>query len=327
MRVNPKAYTRLLSGITILAATTGLACAQSTWPTKTVRIVVPYAPGGSADTLGRVIAKHLSESFKQTFVVENRAGAGGIIGSQMVARAEPDGYTLVVSGIGSHVVAPVDNANAYDPIKDFTHIAILGGPPTVLAVNAAQPPKDLPGFISYVKSLPGGLSWASPGQGTHGSLIGEAFRQMTKLDLVQVSYKGANPAVSDVAANQVPAAFVTLTTAAGNIKAGRLRAIAVTSAERIAEFPDVPTFKELGYPKLVGTTWFSLSGPAGMSPALVTRLNQEVRNGLKTPEGKAELAKQNMETFDWDVPTFNNYVKSEIEHWTPFVKEAAMSKN
>lgn len=327
MKVHCKAFSRLLSGVTLLVATGGVACAQPSWPTKPVRIVVPYAPGGSADTLGRVIAKHLSETFKQTFVVENRSGAGGIIGSQMVARAEPDGYTLVVSGIGSHVVAPVDNPNAYDPIKDFTHIAILGGPPTVLAVNAAQPPKDLPGFISYVKSLPDGLSWGSPGQGTHGSLIGEAFRQMTRLNLVQVSYKGANPAVSDVAANQVPAAFVTLTTAASNIKAGRLRAIAVTSAERIAEFPDVPTFKELGYPKLVGTTWFSLSGPAGMPPALVARLNQEVRNGLKTPEGKAELAKQNMETFDWDVPTFNNYVKSEIEYWTPYVKEAAATKN
>ena len=143
---------------------------------------------------------------------------------------------------------------------------------------------------------------------------------------MQISYKGANPAVADVAANQVPAAFTTLTTAAGNIRSGRLRAIAVTSSKRIAEFPDVPTFAELGYPRLVGTTWFSLSGPAGMNPALVDKLNAEVRRGLKTPAAVQELATQNMETFDWDVPTFNQYVKKEIDHWTPYVKEAAVAK-
>jgi tripartite-type tricarboxylate transporter receptor subunit TctC len=327
MNPHRRAFARLLLTTAALAATTGMACAQTAaWPTKPVRVIVPYAPGGSSDTLGRVIAKHLSDVFKQTFVVENRGGAGGIIGSQMVARAEPDGYTLVVSGIGSHVVAPVDNPNSYDPIKDFTHIAILGGPPAVLAVNATLPIKDLAGFMAYAKSRPEGLSWGSPGQGTHAALIGEAFRAETGLNLVQISYKGANPAVADVAANQVPAAFTTLTTAAGNIRSGRLRPIAVTSSKRIAEFPDVPTFAELGYPRLVGTTWFSLSGPAGMNPALVDKLNAEVRRGLKTPAAVQELATQNMETFDWDVPTFNQYFKKEIDHWTPYVKEAAVAK-
>ena len=320
MTIHRHFLARLLCASLAAGALAAPACAQDPWPNRPVKIVVPYAPGGSADTLGRLIARHLAETFKQSFVVDNRGGAGGVIGSQMVARAEPDGYTLVVSGIGSHVVAPLTNATSFDPIKDFTHIALLGGPPTVLAVNVAQPIKDVPGFIKQVKAMPEGLSWASPGQGTHGALIGEAFRQITKLNLVHISYKGAGPAVADVAANQVPAAFITLSTAAGNIKAGKLRPLAVTSAQRVADFPDIPTFKELGYPQLTGTTWFSLSGPAGMSPELVTRLNLAVRKALQSPEGQTELRAQNMETFDWDAPTFNDFVKKEIAHWKQYIE-------
>ncbi len=318
--------TRLLLAALALGATTGVACAQNSWPTKPVRVVVPYAPGGSSDTLGRLIARHLSETYKQTFVVENKGGAGGVIGSQMVARAAPDGYTLVVSGIGSHVIAPFATSTpTYDPMKDFTHIAILGGPPTVLAVNTSLPIKDLPSFIKYVKAQPQGLSWGSPGQGTHGSLIGEAFRITTKLDLVHIAYKGASPAVADVAGNQVPAAFVTLSTASGNIKAGKLRPLAVTSSERISEFPDVPTFKELGYPELTGTTWFSLSGPAGMSPDLVASLNKEVRRILQTPEGQRELHAQNMETYDLDAPAFNKFFQQQIDHWGRYIEKPQAS--
>ncbi|VCU68310.1 Tripartite tricarboxylate transporter family receptor [Pigmentiphaga humi] len=313
----------MLSATLALGAYAAPACAQDPWPTRPVKVVVPYAPGGSADTLGRLISRHLSETFKQSFVVENRGGAGGVIGSQMVARAEPDGYTLVVSGIGSHVVAPLTNPASFDPIKDFSHIALLGGPPTVLAVNVAQPIKDVAGFVKYVQSKPEGLSWASPGQGTHGALIGEAFRHVTKLNLVHISYKGAGPAVADVAGNQVPAAFITLSTASGSIKAGKLRPLAVTSAQRIADFPDIPTFKELGYPQLTGTTWFSLSGPAGMAPDLVEKLNKAVRTAMQSQEGQTELRNQNMETFDWDVPTFNKFVKTEIEHWGPYITPSA----
>lgn len=302
------------------------ACAQNDWPNRPVKIVVPYAPGGSADTLGRLISRHLAETFKQSFVVENRGGAGGVIGSQMVARAEPDGYTLVVSGIGSHVVAPLTNVTNFDPVKDFTHIALLGGPPTVLTVNVAQPIQDVDGFIKHVRSLPEGLSWASPGQGTHGALIGEAFRQVTNLNLVHISYKGAGPAVADVAANQVPAAFITLTTAAGNIKAGKLRPLAVTSAQRLPDFPDVPTFKELGYPQLTGTTWFSLSGPAGMDAQLVEKLNRAVRQALQSPEGQKELRSQTMETFDWDAATFSKFVVDQIAHWSPYIKQTSDKK-
>jgi tripartite-type tricarboxylate transporter receptor subunit TctC len=303
------------------------ASAQADWPQKPVKVVVPYAPGGSADTLGRLIARHLSEAFKQPFIIENRAGAGGIIGSQLVSKAPPDGYTLVVSGIGSHVIAPVESPSAFDPIKDFSHIALLGGPPLVMVVNAELPVKDVKGFIAYVNANPKGVSWGSPGQGTHGHLIGEMFRTATKTHLVHISYKGASPAVQDLLGGQIPAAFMTLSSANAHIHSGKLRALALSSRQRLAAYPDVPTFIELGYPALTGTTWFSLSGPPGMPPELVDRLNAEVRRGLTTPAAKALFALESMETIDYDAPAFTRYFKSEIEHWTGPAKALSLDKS
>jgi tripartite-type tricarboxylate transporter receptor subunit TctC len=283
-------------------------------------VIVPYAAGGSSDTLGRIVSQGLTESFKQSFVIENRGGAGGIIGSQAVAKSPPDGYTLVVSGIGSHVIAPVETPDAFDALKDFSHIAILGGPPLVMVVNAALPITDLKSFMAYAKTQPGGLSWGSPGKGTHGFLIGENFSSVTKTPMVHISYKGAAPAVADVLAGHIPASFNTLSTASPHIKSGKLRALAVTSSKRMAEFPNVPTFAELGYPKLTSLTWFSLSGPAGMSPSLVNRINQEVRKVMHSPQAQEQLAKASMETFDWDAPKFEKFVGDEIKRWTPMIK-------
>ena len=298
----------------------GGAQAQADWPSKPIRIVVPYAPGGSADTLGRAIGRHLSEAFKQTVVIENRAGAGGTIGSQLVAKAAPDGYTLVISGIGSHVIAPVDAPNVFDPLKDFSHIALLGGPPLAMVVNAEQPIKDVKGFIAHVAANPQGLSWGSPGQGTHGHLTGELFRSATKLNMVHISYKGAGPAVSDLVANQIPAAFMTLSSANAHVASGKLRLLALSSSRRLPEYPDVPTLAELGYPGLTGTTWFSLSGPPGLPAALVDRINAEVRRGLQTPAIRSQLAAESMETIDLDAPAFTRFVAAEITRWTPAVR-------
>ena len=298
----------------------GGAQAQADWPSKPIRIVVPYAPGGSADTLGRAIGRHLSEAFKQTVVIENRAGAGGTIGSQLVAKAAPDGYTLVISGIGSHVIAPVDAPNVFDPLKDFSHIALLGGPPLAMVVNAEQPIKDVKGFIAHVAANPQGLSWGSPGQGTHGHLTGELFRSATKLNMVHISYKGAGPAVSDLVANQIPAAFMTLSSANAHVASGKLRLLALSSSRRLPEYPEVPTLAELGYPGLTGTTWFSLSGPSGLPAALVDRINAEVRRGLQTPAIRSQLAAESMETIDLDAPAFTRFVAAEITRWTPAVR-------
>jgi tripartite-type tricarboxylate transporter receptor subunit TctC len=330
----PKAERRIFSrrsfcqACCLLAAGAALALpahAQSDWPTHPIHLVVPYAPGGSADRLGRLMGKHLSDAFKQPVVVDNRAGAGGLIGSEQVAKAAPDGYTLVVSGIGSHVIAPVENPK-YDPMKDFTHIAMLAGPPVAMVVNSEQPIKDVKGFIQYVSSQPNGISWASPGIGTHAHLFGEAFREATHLNMVHISYKGAGAAITDVIANHVPAAFMTLSSANAYVDSGKLRLLAVTSAKRVPEYPNVPTFAELGYPKLTGITWFALSGPAGMPPAIVNKINAEVRRGLKTPEIQKQLKMESMVTEDYDAPAFTRYVAQEIERWTPMVRAVEKPK-
>jgi tripartite-type tricarboxylate transporter receptor subunit TctC len=301
------------------------AHAQADWPSRPIRLVVPYAPGGSADTLGRLVGKHVGEALKQPVVVENKAGAGGMIGSELVARAAPDGYTLVVSGIGSHVIAPVEN-HSFDPMKDFTHIALLAGPPVAMVVNSEQPIKDVKGFIQYVSSQPKGISWASPGTGTHAHLFGEAFRAATKLNMVHISYKGAGAAITDVVGNQVPAAFMTLSSANAHIDSGKLRLLAVTSEKRVPEYPNAPTFIELGYPSLTGITWFGISGPAGVPPAIVERINAEVRRALKTPDVRKKLQLESMVTSDLDAAAFTKYVAAEIERWTPMVRSIAKPK-
>lgn len=291
--------------------------AQAEWPQRTIRLVVPYAPGGSSDTLGRMIARHLSDAFKQPVVVENKAGAGGMIGSQMVSKAPPDGYTLVISGIGSHVIAPVDSPGSFDPMKDFTHIALLGGPPIAMVVNAVQPIADFKGYIGHVSQLPKGLSWASPGQGTHGHLTGETFRAMAGLNMVHISYKGAGPAVADLLANQVPAGFMTLSSANAHVDTGKLRLLATTAPRRLPELPNTPTFAELGYPALTGTTWFGISGPPGMPAAVVDKLNAEIRRGLQTPAVRKQMALESMVVGDYDAAGFTRFVAAEIERWAP----------
>jgi tripartite-type tricarboxylate transporter receptor subunit TctC len=313
------------AGLGVAGAALGLARGQPAWPQKTIRLVVPFAPGGSSDTLGRAIARHLGEAFGQSVVVENKAGAGGLIGSQQVAKAPPDGYTLVVSGIGSHVIASADRA-AFDPLKDFTHIALLGGPPVAFVVNAAQPYRDVAGFIAYVAGTSKGLSWGSPGQGTHGHLTGELFRAAHKLNMVHITYKGAGPAVADLLAGQIPAAFMTLSSAKAHVAAGKLRLLALTAPQRLPEYPNVPTFAELGQPALTGTTWFGLSGPAGLPAPVVERLNAEVRRGLQTPAVQALLAAESMVTADLEAAAFARFVGTELERWGP-VARAALAKN
>lgn len=301
--------------------------AQSDWPSRSIRLVVPYAPGGSSDTLGRMIAKYLTETLKQNVVVENRAGAAGMIGSQQVARAAPDGYSLVISGIASHVLAPIANPTMFDPVKDFTHIAMLGGPPLGMVVNAQQPVQDFKSFLSFAAAAPQGVSWGSPGQGSHGHLTGELLRGAANLNMVHISYKGGAPAVADLLANQIPMGVMTLSSANAHVDTGKLRLLAVSSMKRVTRYPNTPTFAELGYPQLTGTTWFSLSGPPGMPSAIVEKLNETVRRGLQTPELQRQLAIESMETMDLDAPAFAKYLTDEIGRWGPAVKSISAKKS
>jgi tripartite-type tricarboxylate transporter receptor subunit TctC len=310
----------MLGALMVLVLATQAATAQPAWPDRPVKIMVPFSPGGSTDTLGRLIGRHLSEAFGQPFVIENKPGAGGMIGSQQVAKTAPDGYNLVISGIASHVIAPAAPGAPFDPMKDFTHIAMIGGPPVVLVVNTAVPVYDLKGFIAYAAAQPGGLNWASSGQGTHAHLIGETFRAAANLKMVHISYKGGGQAVLDLLGNQVPAGFMALPSAKAHILSGRLRALATTASKRLPEHPNVPTFAELGFPALTARTWFGISGPAGMPKPLVDRINAEVRRGLQTATVRQQLALESIESDDFDASTFTQYVKSEIDRWTPLAK-------
>ena len=288
------------------------------WPTHPVRIVAPFAAGGTADILGRIVAQKLSDEYGQTFVVENRAGAGGLIGADIVSTGAADGNTLVVSGIASLVLAPAMTPASFDPIRDFAHIALLGGPPDVFLVAPTLAVRDLKEFIALARAS--SFGYGSPGSGTQGQLIGELFRKAAGIDLVHVPYKGAGPAVADVMAGHLPAASVTLTSAVSQIQAGKVRALALTSHSRLAAFPDVPTFTESGFPQLVGVVWFSLSGPAGLPPELVTRLNTSVRRALHSSDVLERLHRESIESNDMDAVQFTEFVKSELARWTPVIR-------
>jgi len=309
--------------ILLCCAVWASAAAAQVWPSKPVRLIVPFAPGGSADTLGRLVAQKLSESFKQTFVVENRGGAGGVIGSELAAKAPADGYTLLVSGVASHCIAPaLSKEFPFDPLRDFTHIALFGGPPGVLVVHPGVAAKDLREFVALLKAQPGRISYGSPGNGTQGHLLGEQLKQVAGIDMTHVPYKGAGPAVADMIAGHVSAGSTTLSTAATQIRAGKLRALAVSSSRRLADFPDVPTYAELGYPELTATIWFSLSGPAGVPRDIVNRLNSEVRRILQQADVRERLRPEGVEIGDLDPQAFSAYVAAELKRWAPVVRAA-----
>jgi tripartite-type tricarboxylate transporter receptor subunit TctC len=311
--------------LTLCTALLSFTAAAQPWPARPVKIIAPFAPGGSADTLGRIVAKNLTEQLKETFVVENRPGAGGVLGSDLVAKAAPDGYTLVVSGIASHVIAPqLPQGTPYDPLKDFTHIALLGGPPAVLAVNPQLPAKNLREFVELAKAKP--LSYGSPGNGTQGQLVAELFKQKAGIDLQHVPYKGASGAVTDLIAGHIQSVSTTLSTAATQIKAGKARAIALSSAARLPDYPDVPTFAESGYPDIVATVWFSLSGPANMPAEVVTKLNAEVRRALELSDVRERMRHEGIMPNRLDAKEFTAYVADELRRWGPVVR-ASGAKN
>jgi tripartite-type tricarboxylate transporter receptor subunit TctC len=287
-----------------------------------VRIVAPFAPGGSADSLGRLVAIRLAARFKQNFVVDNRTGAGGTIGTELVADSAPDGYTLVVSGIATHAIGPAMQKTPYDPVKSFTHIALFGGPPIIAVVHPGVEAKSLSQFVALSKSTPQGISYGSPGPGTNGHLVAELFRMRSGSNLVHIPYKGAALAMVDLAGGHIPSSFNTLSTAAVHVKSGRARALAHSAAKRVSAFPDVPTFVESGYKDLVATTWFSLSGPAGMPPAIVKHLNAAVREALATPEMRERLTPEGIEPNDLDSQAFTQFVRGEVARWGPIARAA-----
>ena len=315
----------VLAFLMLLSASAALAQA---WPAKPVRVIVPFAAGGTADMLGRVTAKKLAEAFRESFVVENRPGAGGALGSELAARAAPDGYTLLVSGVASHVLAPaLPRGVPYDPLRDFTHIALFGGPPSVLIINPGVPAKNLREFVELLKANPKKYSYGSPGNGTHGQLVAELFKQLAHVEMQHVPYKGAAGAVTDLIAGHIPAASTTLSTASGQIHSGRARALAISAAARLPDYADVPTFAEAGYQELVATIWFSLSAPANLPAPMVERLNAEVRKALDSPEVRERLKPEGIEPAGLSAAQFTAFVAEELRRWTPVVKASGATND
>lgn len=294
------------------------------WPARPVKIIVPYAAGGVTDMLTRLVATQLSAALKQSFVVENLPGASGIIGSDRAAKSAPDGHTLLASGMASLVITPSAGNTPFDPMRSFTHIALVGGPPLALVVHPSVTARDVKDFIAQANAQAGGMSYGSPGAGTHNHLMGELFRARTGANLVHVAYKGGGPAASDLLAGHIPAAFLTFSTVVEQVKAGRLRLIAVTSNQRLPGFAEVPTFAELGYGYLSTHNWCGLSAPAGLPPALAARLNAEVQKAMRTPEVRKVMQQEFVEANSLDVAGVTDYFRDEIARWAPVVKAAGI---
>ena len=293
------------------------------WPSRPIKLIVPFSAGGTADLLGRVFAQSLSDSLGQQVYVENRGGAGGMTVSAQVARAEPDGYTLLVSGVASHVIAPaISRRPEYDPLRQFTHIAYFGGPPIVWVVHPSLGAGDLHQLLDRIRQASEPMSYGSPGVGTQGHLVAAYLARKLNLPLAHVAYKGASPAMFDLIGGHIKLASVTWTTAQAHVEAGAVYPIAVTAKRRLPGFPDVPTFAELGYPDLVATTWFSLSTPPGLSPTIVERLNHAVLKALGLPEVRAKFEREGIEIERMDAPEFSRFIEEEIARWAPIVRSS-----
>ena len=296
------------------------------WPTKPVRFVVPFAAGGAADVIGRLFADALSAAFGQQFVVENRTGAGGLVGAQSVARADPDGYTLMAAGMSSHVLAPAASKTAgFDPIRDFTHIAYFGGAPSVILVHPSVGAKSFKELLAYARTKDA-VQYVSAGTGTVGNVLTEYLAAKEKLKLVHVPYRSGSGAVVDLLAGRVKVGTLNWSTGRPHVAAGKLIPIGVSSAQRLAAAPNVPTLSELGYPDMVTTTWHMLAGPAGLPTDIVNRLNVAVNKIVNRPEMRKQLESDAIETKAMTAAELTQFVQSEIAKWTPVVKASVNVK-
>ncbi|MGG5888187.1 Bug family tripartite tricarboxylate transporter substrate binding protein [Falsiroseomonas sp. HC035] len=311
----------LLTLIPGAIAAPSLAQAQPAWPSRPVRMVVPFPPGGTTDFIARLVGQRLGTVLGQTFVVENRAGAGGTLGSDFVAKSPPDGHTLIVSNIASFGVGPsVYPTMPYDSVRDFAHVALLAEIPSVLAVNVASPIRDLAQFIEAAKARPG-LAVGSPGNGTSSHAKQAILQRSAGIETTHVPYRGSGPMMNDVAGGALESMITTLVEAGRN---ERFRLLAVTAEARVPGWPDLPTFKELGHPEMVASTWFGLSAPAGTPAPIVTRLNAEVLAALATPEITARLIETGATPRRMTAPEYSDFVAAEVRRWAAVVQAAGI---
>ena len=318
---------KLLSNVvlaTIAACTLHVQSALAqTYPNKLVRIVVPQAPGGASDALARIIAQRLSERWKQPVVVENKAGAGGVIGTESVAKSAPDGHTLLLAYDGTHAVnASLYKSLPFDPIKDFTPVATLANVPFLLAVNASSKASDMKQFIDLAKAAPGKVTYGSAGNGSVNHLLGAMFGKGAGVELVHVPYKGAAPAITDLIGGSVDSVFSSIPSLVGHIQSGRVRALAVTSSRRSAALPNVPTIAESGLSGFAVAPWFGLLAPTGTPADVIAKISEDVAVLLSTKDVIDAFSAQGAEPFRTTPSEFAAILRSDIDKWAVVVRES-----
>ncbi|MDB5602039.1 MAG: hypothetical protein JWN71_4083 [Xanthobacteraceae bacterium] len=305
-----------------LAASLGSASAAD-WPTRPVKIIVPFAAGGQSDIVARLFAQSLTERFKQPFIVENISGSGGARASINTAKADPDGYTLMITGMATHILAPALNLKiGFDPIKDFTHIAYIGGSPSAFVVHPSIGTKTFEEFMALAKATPDGIQYVSPGVGSGGNSVAEYFAAKAGIKLAHVPHRGGNTAVSDLLAGHVKMGSLTWSTAREHVSAGTLVPIAISSGERAPGFPNVPTFKDKGYPDVVTTVWLSLSGPRGLPDDIVAQLNDQMNKALQLPNVKAQLERDAFDVQPMKPAEVTSLMQTEYDKWVPALRKA-----
>jgi len=294
------------------------------WPSRPVRFIVPYPPGGPTDIMGRIVAQAVQGPLGQPFVVENRAGANGLIGSEQAARAAPDGSTFLVNA-SAHVIVPhLTPQMPINVLADFAPVTNIASVPLWLVVNPALPVRSVAEFIAYARANPGRIAYASSSQGGAPHLAGELFKLMTGTDLVHVPYRGSGPAGQDLIAGTVQAMFDSVPASAGAVRDGRLRALAVTTRNRIAPFPDLPTIAEAGVPGYEISTWYGIWAPARTPPAVIARLQQAVASAARNPETRARLDALGAEPVADSPEDYARFVRAEYDRWGKLVRDAGI---
>ena len=313
----------MLAGIATMAFAAIAGAQTPSYPTKPIRLVVPFPAGGATDILARAVAQKLTEAWGQAVVVDNRPGAGGNIGSELVAKAAPDGYTLEMGTVGTHAInASLYAKMPYDHVKDFAPVILVAGVPNVLVVNPSVPANSVQELVAYAKANPGKLNFASSGSGTSIHLSGELFKVMAGVQMTHIPYKGSAQALQDLIGGQVQLMFDNLPPSLPQIKSGKLRALGVTTAARSAALPDTPTIAESGLPGFEASSWFGVLAPAGTSPVIIAKLNAEIAKWLATPEAKEKLVAIGANIAGGTSEDFARHIAAETLKWAKVVKDS-----
>lgn len=306
--------------LAVLAATPGSA--QEAYPVRPVRIIVPFSAGGTADVLGRLLAQRLTVLYGQQVIVDNRPGAGGNLGADLVAKAPPDGYTLLLGTIGIHAASGIYRKLPYDPVKDLQPITVLAELPCVVIVHPSLPVSNLADFIAYAQAHPGAVNFGSAGSGTSTHLTGELFKMAAGVNLTHVPYRGSAPALNDLVAGQIQAMFENLPTTPPHIRTGAVRALAVTSATRSPSLPEIPTVAEAGLPGAEATAWFTLAAPAGLPAPVLGQLSRDVTSLLALPEVADQIRELGATPVGGTPDQTARFLAAETVKWTAVIKTA-----